>query len=82
MTVGNGDSISESTTPRSLSTRQEATGSNHNRRGMILPFEPHSITFDEVTYAVDMPQVMQKQITYMKEKKEKRSLYSTFKALL
>ena len=27
------------------------------RRGMILPFEPLSITFDEIRYAVDMPQV-------------------------
>lgn len=24
---------------------------------MVLPFEPHSITFDEIRYAVDMPQV-------------------------
>ncbi|KAI9122317.1 hypothetical protein K1719_007006 [Acacia pycnantha] len=32
---------------------------SHNRkRGMVLPFEPHSITFDEVTYSVDMPQEM------------------------
>lgn len=28
---------------------------------MVLPFESHSITFDEVTYAVDMPQVIKKQ---------------------
>ncbi|CAK8543690.1 unnamed protein product [Lathyrus sativus] len=28
------------------------------KRGMVLPFEPHSITFDEVTYSVDMPQEM------------------------
>ncbi|XP_022634879.1 pleiotropic drug resistance protein 1-like [Vigna radiata var. radiata] len=30
-------------------------------RGMVLPFESHSITFDEVTYAVDMPQEMRNQ---------------------
>ncbi|KHN02459.1 Pleiotropic drug resistance protein 1 [Glycine soja] len=24
-------------------------------RGMVLPFEPHFITFDDVTYSVDMP---------------------------
>lgn len=29
----------------------------NRRRGMILPFEPHSIAFDEIRYAVDMPQV-------------------------
>ncbi|KAI4329293.1 hypothetical protein L6164_021576 [Bauhinia variegata] len=36
--------------------------SNHgNQRGMVLPFEPHSITFDEVVYSVDMPQEMKDQ---------------------
>jgi hypothetical protein len=24
---------------------------------MVLPFEPYSITFDEIVYSVDMPQV-------------------------
>lgn len=28
------------------------------KKGMILPFEPHSITFDDVKYSVDMPQVI------------------------
>ncbi|CAJ2632869.1 unnamed protein product [Trifolium pratense] len=44
-----------------LSSRKEtvAVETNHSRkRGMVLPFEPHSITFDEVTYSVDMPQEM------------------------
>lgn len=27
------------------------------QRGMVLPFEPLSITFNEIRYAVDMPQV-------------------------
>lgn len=32
----------------------------HNRkRGMVLPFTPLSITFDEIRYAVDMPQVQE-----------------------
>ena len=26
-------------------------------RGMVLPFEPYSITFDQIVYSVDMPQV-------------------------
>ncbi|GAV70531.1 ABC_tran domain-containing protein/ABC2_membrane domain-containing protein/PDR_assoc domain-containing protein, partial [Cephalotus follicularis] len=35
---------------------------NRNRkRAMILPFEPLSITFDEIRYAVDMPQEMKDQ---------------------
>ncbi|WCJ40426.1 ABC transporter G family member 40 [Euphorbia peplus] len=36
--------------------------SNHyKKKGMILPFEPHSITFDNVIYSVDMPQEMKNQ---------------------
>ncbi|KAJ7962917.1 Pleiotropic drug resistance protein 1 [Quillaja saponaria] len=31
------------------------------KRGMVLPFQQHSITFDEVTYSVDMPQEMKDQ---------------------
>nr|XP_009773762.1 PREDICTED: pleiotropic drug resistance protein 1-like [Nicotiana sylvestris] len=31
------------------------------KKGMVLPFEPHSITFDEVIYSVDMPQEMKDQ---------------------
>ncbi|XP_020415180.1 pleiotropic drug resistance protein 1 isoform X3 [Prunus persica] len=30
----------------------------NGRRGMVLPFEQHSITFNEITYSVDMPQEM------------------------
>ncbi|RXH88534.1 hypothetical protein DVH24_000133 [Malus domestica] len=33
----------------------------NNRRGMVLPFEPYSITFDEIIYSVDMPQEMKTQ---------------------
>ncbi|KAF1859242.1 hypothetical protein Lal_00009826 [Lupinus albus] len=37
-------------------------GSSHGKKkGMVLPFEPHSITFDEITYSVDMPQEMKEQ---------------------
>uniref|UniRef100_A0A2N9HXZ1 ABC transporter domain-containing protein n=1 Tax=Fagus sylvatica TaxID=28930 RepID=A0A2N9HXZ1_FAGSY len=32
-----------------------------NQKGMVLPFQPHSITFDEMTYSVDMPQEMKNQ---------------------
>ncbi|XP_061343438.1 pleiotropic drug resistance protein 1-like isoform X2 [Gastrolobium bilobum] len=36
-----------------------AAEKNHKqKRGILLPFEPYSITFDEVTYSVDMPQEM------------------------
>ncbi|GER36587.1 pleiotropic drug resistance protein [Striga asiatica] len=33
----------------------------NNKRGMILPFEPHSITFDDISYSVDMPPEMKAQ---------------------
>ncbi|KAG5227869.1 pleiotropic drug resistance protein [Salix suchowensis] len=35
--------------------------SNNSKKGMVLPFEPHSITFDDVIYSVDMPQEMKVQ---------------------
>ncbi|KAL2332419.1 hypothetical protein Fmac_020000 [Flemingia macrophylla] len=39
-----------------------AVESSHGKKkGMILPFEPHSITFDEIVYSVDMPQEMKQQ---------------------
>ncbi|KAK9232149.1 hypothetical protein WN943_022392 [Citrus x changshan-huyou] len=41
---------------QSLETITEAN--QPKRRGMVLPFEPHSLTFDDVTYSVDMPQEM------------------------
>ncbi|KAJ6934324.1 pleiotropic drug resistance protein 1-like [Populus alba x Populus x berolinensis] len=34
---------------------------NQKQKGMILPFEPFSITFDDIKYSVDMPQEMKNQ---------------------
>ncbi|XP_065867193.1 pleiotropic drug resistance protein 1-like [Euphorbia lathyris] len=34
---------------------------NNNTKGMVLPFEPHSIVFDDIVYSVDMPQAMKNQ---------------------
>ncbi|KAJ7951847.1 Pleiotropic drug resistance ABC transporter [Quillaja saponaria] len=47
----------------SASVRSETSvETNHKKkRGMVLPFEQHSITFDEITYSVDMPQEMKDQ---------------------
>ncbi|XP_059642945.1 pleiotropic drug resistance protein 1-like isoform X2 [Cornus florida] len=44
----------------SSSQRTDAiVDANQNRkRGMILPFEQHSLTFDDIKYSVDMPQEM------------------------
>ncbi|GAV69185.1 ABC_tran domain-containing protein/ABC2_membrane domain-containing protein/PDR_assoc domain-containing protein, partial [Cephalotus follicularis] len=33
-------------------------GNPSNKRGMVLSFIPHSLTFDDITYSVDMPQEM------------------------
>ncbi|KAK7336924.1 hypothetical protein VNO77_17477 [Canavalia gladiata] len=73
--VRNGENIRRNSSPRSLSTRQETVTSetNHNRkRGMVLPFDPHSISFDEVTYAVDMPQMFIEEVMEMVELKPLR----------
>ncbi|KAF3450815.1 hypothetical protein FNV43_RR06904 [Rhamnella rubrinervis] len=34
---------------------------SEEKKGMILPFEPHSISFDNVVYSVDMPPEMKSQ---------------------
>jgi hypothetical protein len=46
-----------------LSKKQQAVmdTKQNPKRPMILPFEPQHITFDELTYSVDMPQVIYKQ---------------------
>ncbi|KAF8011670.1 hypothetical protein BT93_J2068 [Corymbia citriodora subsp. variegata] len=47
--------------PRSSSTGAQMAGMTNRNRGMVLPFEQHSITFDEIQYSVDMPQEMKSQ---------------------
>lgn len=47
---------------RSLSSTSSRVGTiteadKKTKRGMVLPFVPLSLTFDEIRYAVDMPQV-------------------------
>jgi hypothetical protein len=41
--------------------RGEIVGADTRKRGMVLPFTPLSITFDNIKYSVDMPQVSTKQ---------------------
>ncbi|XP_062218543.1 ABC transporter G family member 39-like isoform X2 [Phragmites australis] len=38
--------------------RGEIAGADTRKRGMVLPFTPLSITFDNIKYSVDMPQEM------------------------
>ncbi|KAK1365563.1 hypothetical protein POM88_041124 [Heracleum sosnowskyi] len=33
-----------------------AANNQNKKKGMVLPFEQHSITFDDIKYSVDMPQ--------------------------
>ena len=43
---------------RSFSGRVSDSNAGRNgKRGMVLPFQPLSLTFDEIRYSVDMPQV-------------------------
>ncbi|KAI6680129.1 hypothetical protein NL676_034010 [Syzygium grande] len=52
-----------SATSRSLSTRVGSINDSdpNRKRGMVLPFEPLSIAFDDIRYAIDMPQEMKAQ---------------------
>lgn len=56
---GSGTESQRSVSSRTISARIGDTNGidQNNKRGMILPFEPLSITFDEIKYAVDMPHV-------------------------
>ncbi|KAG8486122.1 hypothetical protein CXB51_019472 [Gossypium anomalum] len=48
--------------PKGCDTEQLKSKAELDRKkGMILPFEPHCITFEEVVYSVDMPQEMKAQ---------------------
>ncbi|KAG6571198.1 Pleiotropic drug resistance protein 1, partial [Cucurbita argyrosperma subsp. sororia] len=49
-------SLSSRTSSARVGSINEAD--RNKKRGMVLPFEPHTITFDEIRYAVDMPQEM------------------------
>ncbi|KAK7293629.1 hypothetical protein RJT34_16500 [Clitoria ternatea] len=39
----------------------EDKATDRGRKGMVLPFQPLSLTFDEIKYSVDMPQEMKSQ---------------------
>ncbi|XP_047980652.1 pleiotropic drug resistance protein 2-like [Salvia hispanica] len=44
-----------------MAIRNPSTGTSEPRRGMVLPFEPLSLTFNHVNYYVDMPAEMKTQ---------------------
>ncbi|KAF3447188.1 hypothetical protein FNV43_RR12368 [Rhamnella rubrinervis] len=64
--VERGNESGRSISFRNTSTRvSNIIETNQNKeRGMVLPFKPLAITFDEIRYAVDMPQEMKAQGIY------------------
>ncbi|KAK7351408.1 hypothetical protein VNO77_10843 [Canavalia gladiata] len=58
-----GNESRRSVSSRTLSARVGSISATDQsrKRGMVLPFTPLSITFDEIRYAVDMPQEMKNQ---------------------
>ena len=55
----------------SSNSTNEVVNSNQNKKGMVLPFVPLSITFDDIRYSVDMPQVISRQyiLSFFKKRK-------------
>ncbi|PPD81914.1 hypothetical protein GOBAR_DD21151 [Gossypium barbadense] len=53
------DDTKTSISSKSSSMDEVTTG--NKKKGMVLPFEPHSITFDDIIYSVDMPQEIKEQ---------------------
>ncbi|KAJ9537475.1 hypothetical protein OSB04_030208 [Centaurea solstitialis] len=49
--------------PDGVATELLSTNGNNQakKKGMVLPFEPHCITFDDIKYSVDMPPEMREQ---------------------
>ncbi|XXG63718.1 hypothetical protein AAC387_Pa05g1841 [Persea americana] len=58
---GDGSRTSVSQGSMSMETEANTEDNPNRRRGMVLPFEPLSITFDNIRYSVDMPQEMKAQ---------------------
>ncbi|KAI6689986.1 hypothetical protein NL676_026814, partial [Syzygium grande] len=46
---------------KNSSKRPQTAFDINGKRGMVLPYEPHSITFDDIKYSVDMPPEMKNQ---------------------
>lgn len=54
---GGGSRTSVSQVSMSMETEADTQDNPNRGRGMVLPFEPLSITFDNIRYSVDMPPV-------------------------
>ncbi|KAI8546464.1 hypothetical protein RHMOL_Rhmol07G0119900 [Rhododendron molle] len=56
-----GDEVQTSLSSKSRSSRNGSISEKNMQRGMVLPFEPLSIAFNDIKYSVDMPQEMKAQ---------------------
>ncbi|KAI9107551.1 hypothetical protein K1719_021588 [Acacia pycnantha] len=59
--TNDGDGRKRVSDAASLRTERTDSARHNRKRGMVLPFVPHSITFDGMKYSVDMPQEMKNQ---------------------
>ncbi|KAE8728222.1 Pleiotropic drug resistance protein 3 [Hibiscus syriacus] len=62
--VGDKLQLSNNESSSSSETRTEVQDDaqrSMKKKGMVLPFEPHSMTFDDVIYSVDMPKEIKEQ---------------------
>ncbi|KAA8540447.1 hypothetical protein F0562_024634 [Nyssa sinensis] len=59
--IPEGDGDKRNVSSMNMRTDAIAKANRSRKKGMILPFEPHSIAFDEIRYSVDMPQEMKNQ---------------------
>ncbi|CAH9101208.1 unnamed protein product [Cuscuta europaea] len=55
------DAESEIASTQNNNNQSQVVGNDSSKTGMVLPFEPHSLIFDNVVYSVDMPQEMKDQ---------------------
>lgn len=53
-------SMKKTATEKSVEMRRVEIDNQERKRGMVLPFEPLSITFDDIRYAIDTPEKMKK----------------------
>ena len=55
--------------------KAESDTIRYRKKGVNLPFQQHCITFEKITYAVDMPQVNLKYIIELEINQKLESLF-------
>ncbi|OMO57948.1 hypothetical protein COLO4_34962 [Corchorus olitorius] len=58
---GDGTLLDKSNSKTMRASRKAVAVRNYQERGMLLPFTPLCVTFDNITYSVDMPKEMKPQ---------------------